>query len=174
MRKHKGFSLLIVLLLSLVGMAVVGVTLDAANRSSGAGRVTTRSGDAYNILQSEIEKARAALKAEMSSRKDPIKYGGGNIDSLEDITVLKDDHTPFWLFSYSDDVMKGNVSVGIYDMNYSLDSVVSGAVPAGLPPRVKPPAKSAGVYLIRAVFTFESGITNKIDVAVIQNSNPGV
>ena len=33
-------------------------------------------------------------------------------------------------------------------------------------------AQNAGVYLIRATITFANEVTNKIDAAVIQNSNP--
>ena len=197
MRKHRGFSLLIVIILSLVAMAFVGAALNLAGNSSGAGRTSVRSNDSYNILQSEIERARAALKAEMSSRKDAIKSGlpeKGAIDSPEDLEVLKDG-APFWRVDYSQKVggAEGNVSVRIYDMRYSPDGVASAALAAELPPSVtlksggseksevltpgtsdpgaSGASSSAGVYLIRATIAFANKVTNKIEAAVIQNSN---
>jgi hypothetical protein len=197
MRKNKGFSLLIVIILVIIAMIFTGVSLNLANNSSGAGRMSARSGDSYNILQSEIEKARAALKAEMFSRKDAMKCGlpeKGTIDALDDLEVLKDG-APFWRVDYGQRVggATGDVSVRIYDMRYSPDRVASGAS-AALPPSVSLRSKSgaetsevfepgtsdpvdnastssAGVYLIRAAITFANKVTNKIDVAVIQNSN---
>ncbi|MDR2780439.1 MAG: hypothetical protein LBB28_04875 [Synergistaceae bacterium] len=179
-------------------MIFVGVTLNLAGRSSGAGRVSIRSGDSYNILQSEIERARSALKAEMSSREDPLKCGLSEkepIDSLDDLEILKDGK-PFWRVDYSKNVegVTGDVSVRIYDMKYSPANVTPGAFAAALPPSVILKAagveksevfepgtpdsagsgstSNAGVYLIRAAITLAGKITNKIDISVIQNSNP--
>lgn len=122
MRKHTGFSLLIVIVLSLIAMTFVGVSLNLASNSSSAGRISARLNDSYNILQSEIERARAALKAEMSSRKDAMKCGlseNETIDSLDDLEVLKDG-APFWRIDYGQKVgsAAGDVSVRIYDMQY--------------------------------------------------------
>ena len=88
MRKHKGFSLLIVMVLGMIAMVFVGFVFDIMSRSAGAYRVSARSGDRYNILQSEIERARSTLKAEMSSRQAALKCGRSEnetIDSLEDL-----------------------------------------------------------------------------------------
>jgi hypothetical protein len=199
MRKYNGFSLLVVLLLSVISMLLVGVTLDIMTSSSGAGRVSSRLGDTYNVLQSEIEKARSALKEEMSSRKDAIRCGlseKDTINSIQDLEVLKDG-APFLRVDYNRKFMgiTGDVSVRIYDMQYLPDKVAPGVNAADLPPSVKlegkeaetgtsealepgmsvssksSPTPSAGVYLIRAVVTFENGITHKIDVSIIQNSN---
>ena len=198
MRKHKGFSLLIVLVLGIISMVFVGLSLNLVSDSAGAGRTSARSNDSYNVLQSEIESARAALKAEMSSRSDAIKCGlseGESIDSLDDLEVLKDG-APFWRVDYGKKVggATGDVSVRIYDMRYSPGSVASGAFAAALPPSVRlksaavaeksevfepgtsaPVAResssNAGVYLIRATITFANNVANKIEVAVVQNSN---
>jgi hypothetical protein len=199
MRKNKGFALFIVLILGVIAMLVAGVALNITVNSAGSGRVSSRSGDTYNILQSEIEKARSALKEEMSSRKDAIKCGlsaQDTVNSIQDLEVLKDG-APFWRVDYKRKFMgmTGDVSVRIYDMQYFPDNVAPGAKKANLPPSVKlegkelgsetsealepgmsqssgsRPALDAGVYLIRAVVTFENGITHKIDVSVIQNAN---
>jgi hypothetical protein len=198
MRKNKGFSLLIVMILSVISMIFIGVSLNFAYNSSGAGRVSDRSNDSYNILQSEIERARSALRLEMSSRKDAMKCGlseNDSINSLDDLEVLKDG-APFWRVDYGKKFggMAGDVSVRIYDMQYSPENVAASALTAALPPsvRLRGTARAetgealepgtnpvgggavlnAGVYLIRAVVTFQNGVTNKIDVSVIQNSNP--
>jgi hypothetical protein len=198
MKKYKGFSLLIVMILSVVAMTLIGTALHFAVSSFGVGRTAVRSSYAYNILQSEIEKARSALKMEMASRKDAIKSGAsgsGSINSIDDLEVLKNG-VPFWRADYTKNVagMNGNVSVRIYDMQYSMKDVASHAHSANLPPAVtlqvtagsesevmEPgmtdsvgggSAVNAGVYLIRASIAFPNKITNKIDVAVIQNSNP--
>jgi hypothetical protein len=198
MRKNKGFSLLIVIILSIIAMTFIGLSLNLAGNSSGAGRISARSNDSYNILQSEVERARAALKAEMSSRKDAMKCGlpeKGTINSLDDLEVLKDG-APFWRVDYGQKVggVTGDVSVRIYDMQYPPGNVASGAFAASLPPAVTLNSRSgketsevfapgtsdpvdnasmssAGVYLIRAAITFANKATSKIDVAVIQNSD---
>jgi hypothetical protein len=79
-------------------------------------------------------------------------------------------------------------------MQYFPDNVAPGANASELPPSLRleggagadtsealepgmsnfsggGPALNAGAYLIRAVVAFENGITHKIDVSVIQNSN---
>ncbi|MDR1137435.1 MAG: hypothetical protein LBK91_03845, partial [Synergistaceae bacterium] len=98
MKKNKGFSLLTVIILSMIAMAFVGIAFGVVRHSFGEGRMAARSGHAYNILQSEIEKARSALKTEMSSRKDAIKSGASEnttINSLDDLEILKSG-VPFW------------------------------------------------------------------------------
>jgi type II secretory pathway component PulJ len=123
MRKHSGFSLLAVLVFSIIAMIIVGAVCGRAAGSFGAARVSSRSGDSYNILQSEIERARSVLRAEMFSRKDAIKYGlsaGDFINSLDDLEILKDG-APFWRVDYSERIggKAGNVSVRIYDLCYT-------------------------------------------------------
>jgi hypothetical protein len=179
-------------------MIFTGISLNIAHNSLGASGASARLNDSYNILQSEIERARSSLKAEMSSRKDALKCGlseNETIDSLDDLEVLKDG-APFWRVNYRENIgrMAGDVSVRIYDMGYSPDSVASDALAATLPPSIKlasagvgtsealepgitgaaggRSASNAGVYLIRTVITFTNGVSNKIDVSVIQNSNP--
>jgi hypothetical protein len=199
MRKNKGFSLLVVLILSIIAMFFAGVTLNITTNSAGSGRVSSRSGDTYNILQSEIERARSALKEEMFSRKDAIKCGlseKDTVNSIQDLEVLKDG-APFWRVDYKRKFMgqTGDVSVRIYDMQYFSENVAPGANRADMPPSVKlegkesgpgtsealepgtsmssgsGPALDAGIYLIRATATFANGVTHKLDVSVIQNSN---
>ncbi|MDR1580942.1 MAG: hypothetical protein LBS35_11345 [Synergistaceae bacterium] len=196
--KHRGFALLVVMVMSMIAMIFVGVMFDIVSGAAGAGRVSARLVDKYNILQSEIETARSALKAEMSSSKDALKCGlseKDTINSLEDLEVLKNG-VPFWRVDYREKTrdMTGDVSVRIYDMQYFAASAASDAVAATLPYSVSlggvsmetgealepgSPSSStggtvtnAGVYLIRATITFKGGGSNKIDVGVIQNSNP--
>jgi hypothetical protein len=199
MRKHRGFSLFIVLVLGIIAMLFVGAAVSITDDSSGSGRASVRSIDTYNVLQSEVERARSALKAEMSSRKDAIKCGLSDkdaINSIEDLEVLKDG-VPFWRVDYKKKFRgaAGDVSVRMYDMQYFPANVAAGTAAADLPPSVKlegtaeddsdepaepgasgsaggGPSPIAGVYLIRAVVTFGNGITHKIDASVIQNSNP--
>jgi hypothetical protein len=195
-RKRKGFSLLVVLIFSIVSMAIVGVVFGSVSHSFGAGRVPVRSSASYNILQSEIERARSELRAEMFSRTDAIKREEGPVNSLDDLEIVKDG-APFWRVDYSERVggKIGNVSVRIYDMRYAPASVVSSSLAAELPPSISlrsvssgeggeamdpgtpivsgsGTAQNAGVYLIRADIVFENNVANRIDAAVIQNSNP--
>ncbi|MDR3164917.1 MAG: hypothetical protein LBU13_05015 [Synergistaceae bacterium] len=75
-KKHAGFSLIVVLIISLTGLAVIGVTLQFAVSSGGAARMAGASAVKYNLLQRAVEEGRAKLIEKMDNT-DPIpRYVG--------------------------------------------------------------------------------------------------
>ena len=63
--RRPGFSLIIVLIVSMIGLAIVGATLQFTMMSSGSGRVVSAGNTKYNFLQDAVEEGKAALKAAM-------------------------------------------------------------------------------------------------------------
>jgi hypothetical protein len=90
MEKRGGFSLIIVLILSIMGLAIVGVMLQLTAASSGAGIMATRGGHNYNMLSSEIENARATLAERLSDDIPAPRYfdPGGSVSETGDVTAL--------------------------------------------------------------------------------------
>ena len=87
--KRAGFSLIIVLIISLVGFAIVGVTLQLTVLSSGSGRVVSAAHTKYNILQDAVEEGKAALKEAMVGVDFPLTYDdtGEKITSADMLLV---------------------------------------------------------------------------------------
>ena len=73
-RRKKGFSLAVVMLISFVGLVIVGAILQFAVSSSGGGRVNIATAEKYNLLQSALEDGKARLKESMNNKELPPKY----------------------------------------------------------------------------------------------------
>ena len=65
LKRRKGSSLIVVLLVSLCGMFITGGVLSMFGIFSGAARRSVSSDMVYNFLEEEVEKAKGALKMEM-------------------------------------------------------------------------------------------------------------
>lgn len=65
-KKHAGFSLVVVLIISLIGLAVVGLALQFAVTSSGSARTAAANAVKYNMLQHGVEEGKAKLKEKMT------------------------------------------------------------------------------------------------------------
>ncbi|MDR1650861.1 MAG: hypothetical protein LBR87_03660, partial [Synergistaceae bacterium] len=61
-KRRRGFSLIVVLIVSLLGLAIVGATVQMTFLSSGAGRFAASGVDKYNFLQDAVEEGKAHLK----------------------------------------------------------------------------------------------------------------
>ena len=140
-----GFSLIIVLIVLSVGFIIIGATLNMIITSSGSARVISAGNTKYNFMQEAVQLGQTNLKAAMNNPKDPPKYGGGPIREVEDLLVELRDFTPFlphegWNFdgrTFSWNLVRSdlgklgiagpgaNLTVKIYDMQYSASSVAA-------------------------------------------------
>ncbi|MDR1132689.1 MAG: hypothetical protein LBL05_00920 [Synergistaceae bacterium] len=66
-KKRAGFSLIIVMVISMIGVAIVGAAIQFTAASGGAGRVTNTSGKRYNLLQEAVEEGKAKLMEKMDN-----------------------------------------------------------------------------------------------------------
>ncbi|MDR3281310.1 MAG: hypothetical protein LBT23_12470 [Synergistaceae bacterium] len=92
MGKRGGFSLIVVLIISLIGLTVIAVSLQMAAATSGNSRASSGLVNNYNLLSSELENARAILRERMSTTSgDAPRYfhpGGGAASEADNITSL--------------------------------------------------------------------------------------
>ena len=169
-RKRSGFSLIIVLIVSMIGLAIIGATLQFTVMSSGGGRIVAAGNTKYNFLQDAVEEGKAALKAAMDVSdpdfKVPRHYSEedvekpletiGNVDELlikyKFDTALANGVVFARSLSRSDLGklgITGNgavLDVKIYDMQYAASADVT--IPAGelklLPPSMLLYGSSSG------------------------------
>jgi type II secretory pathway pseudopilin PulG len=133
-----GFSLVVVLIIAIIGLAMVGATLQMTMTSSGAGRVASATGVKYNFLQDAVEEGKAALKRAMSGDLAPPRFftdtdpspADGSITEADDLLIevdfgagtngiVKDlplDKRDLGRLGIAGD--SGTLVVAIYDMQY--------------------------------------------------------
>ncbi|MDR1651649.1 MAG: hypothetical protein LBR87_07660 [Synergistaceae bacterium] len=98
-RKKSGFSLIAVLIISLIGLAAVGAALQFANVSSGAGTMSSALSVKYNILQDAVEEGKARLKRSMDNLDPPHRYFDkasvpeDTVITQSDMLLLADEYT---------------------------------------------------------------------------------
>jgi len=154
-RRRSGFSLIIVLIISLVGLAIVGITLQLTVLSAGSGRVASASNMKYNLLQDAVEEGKAALKKEVGEKEDDVpRYSGsGEIKNVEELlidlsfnpaladgVVLERNFNRSQLGKLGIDPAStgGNLTVGIYYMGgFDVDPTISSADLKMLPPKIE-------------------------------------
>ena len=161
--KRAGFSLIIVLIISLVGFAIVGVTLQLTVLSSGSGRVVSAAHTKYNILQDAVEEGKAALKKAMVGVEFPLTFDDDTFKEITSADMLLVD------YDFDEDEPKGvvydkglnrsdlgrlgiagnggSLKVAIYDMQYDPRNVGS-MTPDDLhmlPPSISPHGNSAWI-----------------------------
>ena len=153
--KNRGFSLLVVLIVSAIAMTFMGALLNASVNAAGAGRVNSARVAKYNILQNGVEQGKAALMqivyAAPQIPKYTDKYGGSepseidNLDMLliDDGEVLTETWTKSKLGRLGIAGDSATFKIRIYDMQYKpglVPSVASGKITpkevASLPPAV--------------------------------------
>jgi hypothetical protein len=146
---RRGFSLIIVLLISLVGLAVIGAVMNVATVNTGAGMTASTINRNYNLLVSEAEKARSWIIASLDKGLVP---GGGAIRKaimspeellVEELVGSGDVRTlsPKEMGLYGVGGNSGIVTLRIYNMQY--DNVSEKMNPADiqrLPPSMMLPA----------------------------------
>jgi hypothetical protein len=92
-KKWTAFSLIAVLIISLIGLAVIGALLQITVISGGAGRTASVNAVKYNRLQEAVEEGKAKLKEKMMALgADPApRYNAvGPIDDLDDLLISFD------------------------------------------------------------------------------------
>ena len=146
-RRKKGFSLIAVMIISLINLAIMGVALQFAVSSSGGGRVNSAMAMKYNLLQSALEDGKALLKKSMDNDGPPHSYLHNGIDTSSitrpDMLLLTDSPSPADYpgvdFPLGHAITKpmvksdlkrigifgdsGELTVKIYDMQYKPESV---------------------------------------------------
>jgi hypothetical protein len=161
LKKRAGFSLIVVMIISFIGFAVVGATLQFMVNAGGSGRVTNASGARYNLLQEAAEVGKAWLKEKMDNT-DPIpRHANADdedeppIDELSDLLINADMGGPASGVVKNDTISPsalgrlgimdntgggGVLNVSIYDMQYAPELVDSGSMSASelrmLPPSI--------------------------------------
>ena len=127
MRGRRGFSLIIVLLVSLIGLAVVGAMMQIAMVNAGAGRTASTINRDYNLLVSEAEEARAWIIASLDNGKVPRRADiGAAITSADNLLVWnarRRDLSARDMGLYGLGGNSGTVTVKVYDMRYDADDV---------------------------------------------------
>ncbi|MDR3279186.1 MAG: hypothetical protein LBT23_01630 [Synergistaceae bacterium] len=136
-RRRSGFSLLIVLITSMMALAMLGVLMQVSTSSAGMGRSASAKDVKYNFLQNGIEQGKAELrKIVMTSPEIPrytYKFGGAEpsaIADMDDLLISSGDViTESWDRSRLGKLgIAGDTArfkVRIYDMQYN-PTLVSG------------------------------------------------
>jgi hypothetical protein len=146
-RRHRGVSVVLVVVLAAIAMAAVGTVFHLAAASSGLARSSSASAAKYNFLQHAIEEGKASLKKRMDNLNNPPRYfmnddyypagltdegsvADGSINDSK-LLLIKDGHTSRAL-SKSDlgqlgiagDV--GALITYTYDMQYATSKIAPG------------------------------------------------
>ena len=195
MRGRRGFSLIVVLLVSLIGLVAVGAMMQIMEVNAGAGRTASTVNSAYNFLASEVEETRAVIIASLDQKEVPRRMGTESITAADDLLVWED-----WRELEEEDMAlyglggtSGAVTVKVYDMQYNVDTVSSELDEAEInhmPPSLNWLAGEAGpkddmsqsepgeyggegspvdvgVYLIRASLEIDGVPSSTVDLAIV-------
>jgi hypothetical protein len=128
MHGRRGFSLLVVLLISLVGMIMVGAMMQIMTVNSGAGRAASTISRDYNLLVSEVEKARARIIESLGNAQVPKRPVGMGMITAADMLLVEEGEerrtlSPKEMGLYGLGGTSGAVTVKIYDMQYAASDV---------------------------------------------------
>jgi hypothetical protein len=144
MSKRRGFSLIVVLLVSLLGLCVIGAMMQIVSVDSGIGRTASAANRRYNLLVSEVETARSELMAKLASADSiPRRMTAGTITSADMLLVMPEERRVLSPKEQNLYGLKGhicNLTVKIYDMQYDQADVSSSMEPAEislLPPAMR-------------------------------------
>jgi type II secretory pathway pseudopilin PulG len=87
--RRRGFSLLAVLIIAIIGMAIVGGVIQVTVASSSGSRTSAASSVKYNFLQHAVEEGKAAVKAAMDDDVTLLKYNSSmsTITSADELLV---------------------------------------------------------------------------------------
>jgi hypothetical protein len=142
--KRRGFSLAVILLISLAGLSVIGFLLQNVSMSSGAGRTASAVNRKYNFLVSEVEAAWSKIVAKKDGDDSlPRRTTAGTITSADMLLVMPEERRALSqreLSLYGLAGRAGDLTVKIYDMQYEQAEVSPLMEPAEislLPPAVR-------------------------------------
>jgi hypothetical protein len=142
--KRRGFSLIVVLILSLISLAMLSGVFQYAAGSAGAGRRASSTAGKYNLLQDAAETGKAKLKEMMNNTNPPPRHSGFNLDShtiseADDLLIDADpNHLGKGVIS-RENTSGGVLEVKIYDMQYdagSVDPSITNTERIKLPPAI--------------------------------------
>jgi type II secretory pathway pseudopilin PulG len=153
---RRGFSLIAVLVLSIIGMSLTAAMLHIATSSSGAGMVSSQKNARYNLLVDGAEMGKGKLKKLMDNDTAPPRYFTGKaeptdaIKSPDDLLVKVNDYSVFIgrgvavsedlsrteLRRYGINADRASLCVRVYDMQYSPE-LVQASPDAAMPPSVR-------------------------------------
>jgi hypothetical protein len=142
---RRGFSLIVVLVLSLIALAMLGGVFHYATGSGGAGRITSSALGRYNLLQDSAETGKAELKKMMDNLDPPPRYSGFRaepplaISQADDLLIDVNPHSLGKGVILREHTSAGVLEVKIYDMQYDAGSVSPSIAPAErgkLPPAI--------------------------------------
>jgi hypothetical protein len=143
--KKRGFSLLVVLIVSMIAMTLAGALLNLSVSASGAGRTNSARDVKYNILQDGIERGKAELMRIVENTSQIPKYTDkfdgtepaeiADLDTLliNDGNVLTQTLTKSELSRLGITGGSATFKIRIYDMQYKpelVPSVDSGKITA--------------------------------------------
>jgi hypothetical protein len=145
---RRGFSLIIVLLISLVGLAVVGAVMNIVTVNSGAGMTASRINRNYNLLVDEVEKERAWIIASLDNAQIPKRANPGSITTADDLLVeggrRQRTLTPKEMGLYGVGGTTGTVTVEVFDMQYKPEDLPDAVKSNPAEVRRLPPAFQPG------------------------------
>ena len=150
---RRGFSLIAVLVLSMIGLAFAAAMMQIATASSGAGRISSQKNARYNLLVDGSEIGKGKLKELMDNDAAPPRYFTGDdeptdeIMSADDLLIKVSDKNVFLnhgvamsedldraeLRRYGIAADSGKLLVKVYDLQYSpelVNSSARGGIPA--------------------------------------------
>lgn len=185
-KARAGFSLVSVLIISVVSMAIMGGIAYMFNSYAGSSRVTIAQGQAYNTLQEGIEQGKAVLREAMKktnlektqdtnnlvpldwnySRTDNdiiedleelrVKIGPASDDLIDKAVIKLDSGKDYQTVTVGGEKYKYRVR--IYDMRYAEASVDLGSVEREqLPPAMPFAAKTTGIFNPNAAAADDDG-----------------
>jgi type II secretory pathway pseudopilin PulG len=165
---RRGFSLIAVLVLSIIGLSFVAAMFQLATFSSGARMVTSQKNARYNLLVDGAEIGKGKLKQLMDNDVAPPRYFTGKaeptdtITNPDDLLVEVSDYSVFIgrglavsedlgraeLRRYGINADRASLCVRVYDMQYSPE-LVEASPDVVMPPSVRlnttaPPQKGQG------------------------------
>lgn len=132
MRARSGFSLITVLVITIISLSLMGSIVYIFTATAGSTRVDMAQADQFNIMQSGIEQARALLIEESRTASVPLscRYNDDpswTLESLDDLIIRDPSDTDREIGRVISDDAKQigghtySFSVCIYDMHYAAD-----------------------------------------------------
>jgi hypothetical protein len=122
LNKKRGFSLLIVLMLSIMALAFVGLAMQMTSSSQVVRRNASTVNRKYNLLVSAVEEAHAELAVMLDSTAPaPKRFTSGSVTSADMLLIRPVNNislTQNELASYGMTGASGVLSVRIFDMQY--------------------------------------------------------
>lgn len=144
LRRRRGIALAYVLIMSVVGMTLLGVMMSYFGMSSGSTRATVAKDAGYNYAEDAIERAKAALKKEMHTKINGTGWvlhwddSKSTITSADDLRVRTRSGDIFYNLDPKEQEQvtingqKCELSVRIYDMLYNVAKVPKTPADAGM------------------------------------------